>query len=253
MIEIRVHATAARASQAVARELAAALARKPGLVLGLPTGQTPVLLYEALAELCRRGGADFARARTFNLDELVGLAPSHPSSYRAFMDRHLFSKISIPRRRTRILNGVARDSRRECARFERAIARAGGLDLVVLGLGRNGHIGFNEPGAALEAFTHRARLTAATRRANAVWFGGAGRRVPREALTMGVGTILRSRRIVLLAFGRSKAAVVRRMLKGPVTTRLPASFLQLHPRVEVVLDRAAAGRLSRVATRKPSA
>jgi glucosamine-6-phosphate deaminase len=248
-----VHATAGRASAAVARDLAAALARKPALVLGLPTGRTPTLLYEALAELYRRGDADFARARTFNLDELAGLAPSHPSSYRAFMDRQLFSKINIPRRRTCVLNGLARDSRRECARFERAIARAGGLDIVVLGLGRNGHIGFNEPAAALEAFTHRARLTAATRRANAMWFGGDERRVPRAALTMGVGTILRARRIVLLAFGRSKAAVVRRMLEEPVTTRLPASFLQLHPDVEVVLDRAAAGGLSRGATRTPSA
>lgn len=254
MTRIRVHADAARASAAVARELAAALARKRALVLALPTGRTPIPLYEALGDLCRRGDADFTRARTFNLDELIGVAPSHPSSYRAFMDRHLFSKIDIPRRRTQVLNGLARDSRRECARFERAIGRAGGIDILILGLGRNGHIGFNEPGTALAASTHRVPLTPATRRANAVWFGGQLRRVPREALTMGIGTILRARRIVLLAFGRPKAAVVRRMLEGPVTPRLPASFLQLHPDVEIVLDRAAASRLSRGgATRRPSA
>jgi glucosamine-6-phosphate deaminase len=253
MTRVRIYTTAGRASAAVAREIAAALSREPSLVLGLPTGQTPTPLYDSLADLCRRGKADFTRARTFNLDELVGLGPSHPSSYRAFMNRHLFSRIDIPRRRTRVLDGLARNSRRECVRFERAIARAGGLDIVVLGLGRNGHVGFNEPGRALQAFTHRARLTPATRRANARWFGGSVRRVPREALTMGVGTILRARRIVLLAFGGAKAGVVQRLLEGPVTTRLPASLLQLHPKVDVVLDRAAAARLRRRATRRLSA
>lgn len=254
MSRIRVLADAERASAAVARDVAAALARKPSLVLALPTGRTPIRLYDALGELYRRGKADFARARTFNLDELVGLAPSHPASYRAFMDRHLFSQVAIPRRRTHVLNGLARDTRGECLRYERAIGRAGGIDLLILGLGSNGHIGFNEPGSALVTSTHRARLTPATRRANAVWFGRQLRRVPREGLTMGIGTILRARRIVLLAFGRPKAAMVRRMLEGPVTPRLPASFLQLHPNVEIVLDRAAASRLSSgISTRRPSA
>lgn len=244
MTRIRVYADLRRANAALARQLARALRRTPALVLGLPTGRTPVPLYEALAELYRRGRVDFSKARTFNLDEFVGVAPTHPASYRAFMERHLFSRVNLSPRRTHVLNGLARSPEAECARFERAIARAGGLDLLILGLGANGHIGFNEPRPALVASTHRARLTAATRRANAALFGGRADRVPREGLTMGIRTMLSARRIALVATGRGKAGVVRRMIEGPVTPRLPASFLQLHRNVEIVLDRAAASGLA---------
>lgn len=215
------------------------------MVLGLPTGRTPVPFYRALVDLHRAGQADFSQARTFNLDEFIGVAADDPRSYRAFMQRHLFDHVDISRRHVHFLDGTAPDAERECARYERAIARAGGIDIQLLGLGGNGHIGFNEPGRALVARTHRTRLTPATRRANAGLFGGHAAAVPREALSMGMATILYARRVVLVATGAAKAACVARMIEGPVTTKLPASFLQLHRHAEVWLDRAAADRLSR--------
>ena len=159
------------------------------------------------------------------------------------MDRHLFCRVNIPAGHVHFLDGAANDLDAECARFERAIAAAGGIDLLVLGIGANGHIGFNEPGAALFARTHRARLTAATRRANAGLFAGRPAMVPREALSMGMGTILAARAIVLIATGRSKARAIDAMLSGRITPSLPASFLQLHRDVRLMLDRAAASRL----------
>jgi glucosamine-6-phosphate deaminase len=150
----------------------------------------------------------------------------------------------VPRERTHVLDGRARDVAAECERFEAAIEAAGGIDVQLVGLGLNGHIGFNEPGPQLVANTHRVKLAPPTRRANAELFGGDVRRVPREALSMGMGTILRARRVVMLATGASKARVVRRLVEGPVTTWLPASFLQLHADAEVVLDDSAAGRLT---------
>ena len=213
------------------------------MVLGLPTGRTPVPLYRELVRLHGAGRADFRRAATFNLDEFVGLAPHDPRSYHAFMRRHLFDHVNLSRRRIHFLNGAARDVARECARYERAIVRAGGIDLQILGLGSNGHVGFNEPGDALVARTHRTRLTMATRRANASLFGNRVNAVPREALSMGMATILCGKRIVLLATGAAKARCVQRLIEGPVTPRLPGSFLQRHRHVEVWLDRAAAGKL----------
>ncbi len=186
---------------------------------------------------------DFSRAATFNLDEFLGIAADDPRSYHAFMRRHLFENINVAPRRVHLLNGLARNVARECERYERAIARAGGIDLQVLGLGANGHVGFNEPGRALVARTHRTRLSPSTRRANAGLFRGRVSDVPREALSMGMGTILRARRIVLIATGASKARCVQRMIDGPVTPRLPASFLQLHNNVQVWLDSAAAQEL----------
>jgi glucosamine-6-phosphate deaminase len=230
-------------ARVLARELAAGLRRQPALVLGLPTGRTPVPLYRELSRLSRLGRVDFSRARSFNLDEFVGIGPQHAASFRTFMTSHLFSHINLPLRQARVLNGAARDSAAECLRFERAIERAGGLDLLILGLGTNGHVGFNEPAPALVARTHRVVIERATRRAYARLFGNQLDRVPREALTMGMGTILGARRIVLMATGRRKASAVRAMIEGLITPRLPASFLQLHPNVEVVLDPAAASRL----------
>src|SRR5207244_13154285 len=150
----------------------------------------------------------------------------------------VFDRVNLRRGQVHVLNGAAEDPEAECARYERAIARAGGIDLLILGLGRNGHIGFNEPGRALVANTHRVRLTWTTRRANAALFGNRANAVPREALSMGIGTILRARRIVLVATGAAKARAVLRTVCGTVTPRWPASFLQLHPHVEVWLDRA---------------
>jgi glucosamine-6-phosphate deaminase len=235
--------------QAVARglasQIATAIARNPRLVLGLPTGRTPIPLYHELARLHAAGRIDFARVATFNLDEFLGLSGADPRSYRAFMQRHLFDHIDVPRHRIHFLNGVAADVQRECVRYERAIARAGGIDLLILGLGANGHIGFNEPARALAALTHCTTLRLATRRANAALFGGQVDAVPRQALSMGMATILHAKRIVLIATGAGKAECVARMIEGPVTPHLPASFLQLHTEVEIWLDRAAAANLTR--------
>jgi glucosamine-6-phosphate deaminase len=227
-------------ARALAREIAACLARHPSLVLGLPTGRTPVPLYRELVALYRERRVDFGRASTFNLDEFLGLRRDDPRSYSAFMHRHLFDFVNLQRRRTHTLDGAATDPARECDRYERAIVRAGGIDLQILGLGLNGHIGFNEPAEALIARTHRTRLQPGTRRANAALFENRLSAVPREALSMGMATILHARRIVLIATGASKARCVHRMLEGPVTPRVPASFLQLHRNAEVWLDRAAA-------------
>ena len=242
-LTLRRFATPASAATALGRSVAQALAATPCTVLGLPTGRTPVPLYRALVDLYERGQADFSQASTFNLDEFLGVPPTDPRSYRAFMERQLFDVVNLRPSRVHFLNGAAPDAVAECARYERAIARAGGIDLLILGLGANGHIGFNEPGSALVAGTHRTRLTPATRRANASLFGRAVD-VPDEALSMGMSTILRARRIVLLATGAAKAKTVRQMVCGPITPRVPASFLQLHRSAEVWVDREAAGELS---------
>ena len=242
-MRIKIFATPRAAARALAAAVAAALRDNPRLVLGLPTGRTPIPFYDALITLHRAGRVDFSRATTFNLDEFVGVDASNPSSYRAFMQRHLFDHVNLPRRRIHFLDGAARDLAAVCAGYERAIARAGGIDLLILGLGTNGHIGFNEPNTTLIARTHRTTLSEATRRANAALFGHRVRAVPHEALSMGMATILHARRIVLLATGRTKARSVDRTINGPLTPRTPASFLQLHRGVEVWVDRAAASRL----------
>lgn len=238
-MKVRIFDDAAQASCAVARVIARHLKLQPASVLGLPTGRTSAPVYKELVRL----RPDFSRAHTFNLDEFVGLPAQHRRSFRAFMDRHLFCRVNIPTGHVHFLDGAATDLEAECARFERAIAERGGIDLLLLGIGANGHIGFNEPGVALFARTHRARLTAATRRANAGLFAGRPAMVPREALSMGMGTILAARAIVLVATGRSKACAINAMLSGRITPSLPASFLQLHHDVRLMLDRAAASRL----------
>jgi len=228
---------------AVTARIREALLAKPDLVVGLPAGQTPVPVYAELRRMQQSGLVDFSRATCFLVDEFVGLERSHPASFYQFVNEHLFSGINVDHGRVHSLDGVARDLAEECDRYEAAIADAGGIDLQILGLGRNGHIGFNEPSDGLAARTHRVSLLAETRRDNAARFGGSERQVPREAISMGVGTILNAKAIVLIATGEAKANPVERMLRGLVTTRLPASFLQLHSNVELYLDQAAAGRL----------
>ena len=240
---IEVFDTADDVARAVAARVADALAARPSLVLGLPTGRTPIATYAELRLLHGTGRADFSRASTFNLDEFAGVAASHPGSFRTFMNTHLFDSVNVAPSRIHFLNGTAPDLDAECARFEAEIADAGGLDLQILGIGGNGHIGFNEPGEELVAATHRVTLADSTRRDNAALFGGNPAQVPREALSMGMGTILKAATILLIATGERKAQCIERTVRGPVTTRLPASFLQLHPRAEFYLDRAAASRL----------
>ena len=242
-MRIRVFSTPGALARALALDVARRLAEKPGLTLGLPTGRTPIPLYREIVRLHQAGRADFSRARTFNLDEFLGIAPNDSRSYRAFMQRHLFDHVNLPSRRIQFLNGATRNVEAECRRYEKAIERSGGIDLQILGLGMNGHIGFNEPARALVAGTHCTKLKPATRRANAAQFDNRVGDVPREALSMGMATILQARRIVLLATGATKARCVQRMIEGPVTPRLPGSFLQLHRCAEIWLDRAAAARL----------
>jgi glucosamine-6-phosphate deaminase len=227
----------------LAARIAGAIQSNPSLVLGLPTGRTPLLLYEELVRLSRAGGADFSRVTTFNLDEFVGIPASHPGSYRSFMQRHLFDHLNIDPARINFLDGMAGDAAAEGCRYEAAIESAGGIDLLILGIGTNGHIGFNEPARGLAARTHRVTLKPETRRSNALLFGGDPDAVPAEALSMGMGTILDAKSVVLLATGERKAACVEQLVLGPITTDLPASFLQLHADVEIMVDEAAGGRL----------
>ena len=242
-MEIRIFDTADHVATSVAGRVADAIAARPELVLGLPTGRTPIAAYAELRRLHRSGNVSFTRVTSFNLDEFAGIPPSHPGSFRTFMERHLFGEINLPASRIHFLNGAAADLDIECARYDAAIDAAGGIGLQLLGIGSNGHIGFNEPGHQLVTGTHRVRLAESTRRDNAALFGGGIERVPQEALSIGMGAILAASTIVLIATGERKAQCINGMVRGPLTTHLPASLLQLHRNVELYLDQAAASRL----------
>jgi len=220
-------------AEALATRVLQAILVNPALVLGLPTGRTPLALYRELRE---RSAIDWSGVRTFNLDEFAGLAGDHPGSYRAFMQAELFDHVSIRPENIGMLDGRAPDLRAECRRYEAAIAACGGIDLQILGIGANGHIGFNEPADGLCAHTHIAELEQQTREANAQRFGGDWTAVPERALSMGMATILGARNIVMIATGAEKAEAVRAMVEGLITTQVPASFLQVHRRVDVMLD-----------------
>jgi glucosamine-6-phosphate deaminase len=231
-------AVCAAGADAVAR----LVARKPDAVLGLPTGATPRPLYAELVRRHRDEGLSFGRATTFNLDEYVGVAPDHPGSFRHYMEEALFRHIDLPRERAHLPDGLAADVPAACAAYEAAIRAAGGLDLVLLGLGGDGHIAFNEPTSSLASRTRIKTLSAASRAANQVAFGSEP--VPAHVVTMGIATILEARRCLLLAHGARKAAALRAMVEGPLTSMVPASALQLHPNVTVMCDEAAAADLA---------
>ncbi|QSQ23041.1 glucosamine-6-phosphate deaminase [Pyxidicoccus parkwayensis] len=241
-MKLRIFDSEQQAAVTCAAHIAAAVRAKPSLVLGLPTGRTPLNVYRELVALSARGELDVSRGCTFNLDEFYGLPPEDAGSFRSYMERHFFQRVNLPRERIHFLDGSAPDAEAECARYDAELAAAGGLDLVLLGIGGNGHVAFNEPGDSLLAPCHRVKLGRETRLANAGLFGDDASRVPMEALTLGMGAILQARQVVLLAFGASKAEAVAAMVNGPVTPRCPASFLQLHRDVEVWVDREA-GRL----------
>jgi glucosamine-6-phosphate deaminase len=243
---LRIHTfdTEHEVARALAARIAAAIAERPSLALGLATGRSPVGTYAELRRMHAAGEVSFAGVSTFNLDEFVGVDAEHPGSFRQFMQQHLFDAIDVRPERIHFLDGMAADLDAECARYERDIAAAGGIDLQLLGIGGNGHIGFNEPGEELAAFTHRVTLHAGTRRDNAALFGNDASRVPHEALSMGMGTILKTGALMLVAMGERKAQCIERAVHGPLTTKLPASFLQTHRNVELYLDRAAASLLS---------
>jgi glucosamine-6-phosphate deaminase len=228
---------------ALGQTIADTVHRLPHVVLGLPTGRTPLALYSELGRLTMETELDWSEVRTFNLDEFVGLGAGDEGSYRTFMERRLFAHVNVRQDNIGFLNGRADDLQAECERYERAIENVGGIDLLILGIGANGHIGFNEPAEELVARTHRVTLDEPTRAANALWFAGDLGRVPRQALTMGMATILAARAIVLIATGETKSEAVTALLYGGVTTRVPASFLQLHPHVNVMLDESLADQL----------
>lgn len=243
-MEIAITPDPPSASRLAAGYFAALLRVKPEAVLGLATGGTPVALYRELIRLHREEGLDFSRARTFNLDEYVGLGREHPASYRRFMQENLFAEINVRPERIHVPDGLAKDVPAHCAAYEAAIAAAGGIDAQLLGIGSDGHIGFNEPTSSLASRTRIKTLTDVTRADNARYFSSA-EEVPHHVITMGIGTILEARSVVMLAFGKGKAAAIAAMVEGPVTAMVPASALQMHPSVKVIVDEAAAAHLQR--------
>lgn len=231
-------------SRRAADEIDAAVRAQPRIVLALPTGHTPIQTYACLVELQRVNRTDWSQVTTFNLDEYVGVAPDHPESYAAFMQRHLFGPLRPPPASRHLPDGLAPDPQAEARRYEAAIDAKGGIDLAVLGVGTNGHLGFNEPGDSLAGPTHVAEITDETWRRNFPALAQEGppeaRGQFRRAYTMGIGTILQARRIVLLASGAAKREILAQALEGPITPHNPASFLQLHRAVTLVLDADAA-------------
>lgn len=243
-MEIIIQPNDQSAAELAAGLLARELRAKPQLVLGLATGRTMENVYDALAQMHQREGLDFSQCHTFNLDEYIGLPATDPHSYRHYMDRHLFNRVNIDLRHTHLPDGMAKDLKAECAQYENLINGCGGIDLQLLGIGRSGHIGFNEPLSALRSRTRDKALTPATIEQNAPLFGGDLGKVPRRAITMGVGTILDARRIVVLVTGAEKATILAQAVEGPITAMVTASALQWHPRCTVVVDEAAAVKLT---------
>ena len=226
-------------SRAAADVIATLVAEKPDCVLGLATGSTPIGLYAELVKDYEAGKISFAKVKSFNLDEYRGLPGDHDQSYRYFMNTNLFDHVDIDKAQTHVPDGTNPDAEAEGLAYEAAIEEAGGVDLQLLGLGHNGHIGFNEPADDFPVITHVVDLTESTINANSRLFDSIDE-VPRQAYTMGIGTIMKAREILLVVNGEGKAEIVRDVLAGPVTPRVPASALQLHPKVTVVLDKEAA-------------
>lgn len=226
------------ASRKVANIISAQVILKPDCVLGLATGSTPLGAYSQLIEWCEKGDVDFSRTRTVNLDEYVGLSPIHDQSYSYFMHKHFFDHINIDSRNTYLPNGREPDAKKEGTRYDQVIRDLGGVDLQLLGIGANGHIGFNEPDTVFSTGTHRVDLTPSTIAANSRFFDDESM-VPRQAYTMGMLDIMQAKRVVMIATGENKAQAVRDAFWGPVTPQIPASIMQLHPDFVLVADDAA--------------
>lgn len=222
-------------SEAAARVIIEQLKAKPTSVLGLATGTTPIGLYKNLVSAYKAGTISFAQAQSFNLDEYRGLSGDHNQSYRYFMQQNLFDHVDIQGARTHVPDGSLSDAAAACTAYENAIEEAGGIDLQLLGLGHNGHIGFNEPSDSFPVETHCVTLTESTINANSRLFNSADE-VPREAYTMGIGTIMKARKVLMVASGTDKAQIVHDVVSGPVVPQVPASILQLHPDVTIVVD-----------------
>ncbi len=231
-------------SRKAANIISAQVIMKPSCVLGLATGSTPIGTYRQLIEWYEKGDLDFAHVTSVNLDEYKGLSGDNDQSYRYFMNHNFFSHINIPMERTFVPNGLEKDSDAACAAYNEIIRSCGGIDLQLLGLGHNGHIGFNEPGEAFEKETHCVDLTESTIEANKRFFEKE-EDVPRQAYTMGIKNIMQARKILLVVSGEDKADILAQVLEGPITPQVPASILQLHNDVTVVADEAALSKLTR--------
>ncbi|GFP77904.1 glucosamine-6-phosphate deaminase [Clostridium fungisolvens] len=231
-------------SEIAAREIADFINNKPDAVLGLATGGTPAGMYKELIKLYKEGKVDFSKITSVNLDEYVGLSGEHEQSYRYFMDDNLFNHVNIDKSKTFVPNGLAEDIDASCREYDQRISELGGVDLQLLGIGGNGHIGFNEPAEYLYQGTHQTELAESTIEANARFFDSIDE-VPKKAITMGIGGIMKSKKILLLASGENKAEAVAQLVSGKISTKAPASMLQMHGDVVVVIDEAAAKFIKR--------
>ena len=229
-------------SRKAANIISAQVIMKPNCVLGLATGSTPIGTYDQLVEWYSKGDLDFSEVTTVNLDEYKGLPRTNDQSYYYFMHQHLFDRVNIDPERTNVPNGMESDAEKECGRYEELIRSLGGVDLQLLGLGHNGHIGFNEPGEAFEKETHCVDLTESTIEANKRFFASADD-VPKQAYTMGIKTIMQAKKILIVVNGENKADIVERAFFGPITPEVPASILQLHNDVTLVGDEAALAKI----------
>ncbi len=229
-------------SRQAANILSSVVCMKPDCVLGLATGSTPIGTYQELIKRYEEGDLDFSKVKTVNLDEYVGLEPTHDQSYRYFMQTQLFDHVNIDVANTNVPGGMAQDVEAECRRYDEIIASMGGIDIQVLGMGHNGHIGFNEPAEDFPKGTHQVDLADSTIEANARFFENRDM-VPRKAVTMGIGSIMQARRILVVVSGEGKADIVEKAFRGPVTPKVPASILQMHPDVILVGDKAALSKL----------
>ncbi|MBQ8201967.1 MAG: glucosamine-6-phosphate deaminase [Clostridia bacterium] len=241
-MQTHIFSTAAQVGQATAMLIAAQLLRKPDSVLGLATGSSPIPTYETLVGMYRTGLLDFSKATSFNLDEYVGIDPHHPCSYHAFMQEHLFSHINIKPENVHIPDGNAEDLTAAAKKYDASILASGGIDLQLLGIGRNGHIGFNEPGDHFVYGCHKVSLSESTIEANKRFFDSVDA-VPRHAVSLGIGSIMQARQVLLIATGEDKAEAVRRALEEDVSPQWQASILRTHPDVVFLLDEAAASQL----------
>lgn len=237
-------------SRRAAGMVAKTVRRKADLVMGLATGGTPEGCYRQLVHMHRERGLSFAKVNTFNLDEYVGLPPTHEQSYRRYMDRNLFDLVDINKENIHFLDALTQMPHEDCERYERAITALGGIDLQLLGIGSNGHIAFNEPGSSFDSRTRVITLSEQTRRDNARFFRSF-EEVPRQALTMGIATILEARALLLLASGAGKAEAVARSVEGPIDESVPASVLRTHGEYTMILDREAASKVSKRAMSTP--
>ena len=242
-MEIIIQSNCKEVNQLAARFVARVIGKKPNCVLGLATGNTPLMLYKELIRMHQKEGLNFSEVTTFNLDEYVGIPANHPSSYHTYMWEHFFKHINIQEHNVNIPDGMTPDVPAFCKKYEEAIKACGGIDLQILGIGSDGHIGFNEPTSSLASRTRIKTFTRQTIQDNSVFF--TNEKVPHHGITMGIGTIMEGRQCILLAFGKKKADAVARSIEGPVSSMVPASILQMHPNAIFIIDEDAAHKLQK--------